>query len=131
MRRVPGLCPKYQKAVELLGKRWTPLVVQLLLERPHRFAELVQELEVVSERVLSERLKELEAEGVLERRVFTAAPIGVVYELTRKGRALEPVVTSIAAWAERWADQAPASRRKRAPASAAPDLASHKAATRS
>src|SRR5437879_10603343 len=82
------ICVHFQAAVDLLGKRWSPLIVQLLLKRPHRYSELVTELEVVSEGMLSQRLKELEGAGVVRRRVIGEQPIRVEYHLTDKGRAL-------------------------------------------
>ncbi|HEY4884889.1 MAG TPA: helix-turn-helix domain-containing protein [Myxococcales bacterium] len=96
------LCKRFQSAVDLLGKRWTPLVVQLLLKRPHRYSELVAELEVVTEGMLSQRLKELESAGVLQRRVIDDQPVRVEYHLTDKGRALSRVISGLERWAEEW-----------------------------
>jgi DNA-binding HxlR family transcriptional regulator len=104
---------RYQQAVELLGKRWTGLIVQVLLGGPLRFNELQEKLEVVSDRMLSERLKELEAAGVLHREVSPEPPVRVVYSLTEKGRALEEVVRAIASWAESWVGQPHARPRRR------------------
>jgi DNA-binding HxlR family transcriptional regulator len=99
-RRSPNICPRYQAAIEVLGKRWTGLVLNVVMNGPLRFSEIASRLEVVSDRVLSERLKELEAEGILERR---ATARGVVqYRLTRKGRAMGAVVGAIERWASRW-----------------------------
>jgi DNA-binding HxlR family transcriptional regulator len=106
------ICVRYQAAVELLGKRWTGLIVQQLLEGPLRFNELCDRLELVSDRMLSERLKELEAAGVVERRVSTEAPVRVGYALTEKGRALAPVVHAIGAWAEKWVNPSQKPRRR-------------------
>jgi DNA-binding HxlR family transcriptional regulator len=93
---------RFQRAVGILAKRWTPLVLFVLRDGPRRFSEIAGEIEFVSDRVLSERLKELEAEGLVDRRVYAEVPARVEYELTSKGRALEPVLGAIAAWAERW-----------------------------
>ncbi|MHB1846002.1 MAG: winged helix-turn-helix transcriptional regulator [Deltaproteobacteria bacterium] len=106
MRYASHICPRFQLAVDLLGKRWTGLILNALLRGPTRFGALAASLEVVSERMLSERLKELEAEGIVARRVLTAAPIGVEYELTPKGRALREVFDAIGRWAERWVEAA-------------------------
>src|SRR5437660_5479 len=92
------ICLRYQRAVELLGKRWTGLIVNELLSGPLRFNELQEHLEVVSDRMLSERLKELEAADVVVRTVSTDPPVRVVYSLTEKGRALEAVVRAISSW---------------------------------
>ena len=96
------LCARFQAAVDLLGKRWSPLIVQLLLKRPHRYSELLAELEVVTEGMLSHRLKELERGGVIERRVIDDHPVRVEYHLTEKGRALSRVIGGLEKWAEEW-----------------------------
>jgi DNA-binding HxlR family transcriptional regulator len=96
--------------MEVLGKRWTGLILNVLMIGPLRFNELAGRLEVVSDRVLSERLKELESEGIVERRVLPKAPIGVEYRLTRKGKGLRSVVGAIEHWAQRWVEP-PARRR--------------------
>lgn len=96
------ICPKYEQAVQLLGKRWTGLLLYALLEGPQRFCELTSTVEGLSDRVLSDRLRELELEGVVERVVYPQIPVRVEYKLTEKGRALEPVVLAIRQWAEKW-----------------------------
>jgi DNA-binding HxlR family transcriptional regulator len=96
------MCAKFQSAVDLLGKRWSPLIVQLLLKGPHRYSELVTELEVVTEGMLSHRLKELEQAGVLLRRVIDEQPVRVEYHLTDKGKALGRVIGGLERWADEW-----------------------------
>ena len=108
MRYSEQLCPRYQQAIELLGKRWTGLILQVLMVRPLRFNEMAEQLEVVSDRMLSERLKELEAEGVVERCVYPDTPVRVEYRLTEKGRALGPVIEAIGEWSHRWIEPEPA-----------------------
>ena len=98
----PQLCERFQEAVDLVAKRWTPLVVQVLLEGPQRYSELRDKLDVVSERVLIVRLKELEAAGVVERTVIPGTPVRVEYALTDKGKALGRVVGGLSRWAEEW-----------------------------
>ena len=107
MRYSEQLCIRFQHAMELLGKRWTGLIIKLLMEGPLRFNELAERLEVVSDRMLAERLKELEHAGVVERRVFAEVPVRVEYSLTEKGRALAPVIESIEAWSDRWVGREP------------------------
>jgi DNA-binding HxlR family transcriptional regulator len=102
MRYSEKLCPRFQHALELLSKRWTGLIIKVLLDGPARFNELANELQVVADRVLSERLKELETEGVLTRRVYAETPVRVEYSLTEKGRDLAPVVAAIEGWSHRW-----------------------------
>ena len=102
MRYSAQLCPRYQQAIELLGKRWTGLILQVLMARPLRFNEMAEQLEVVSDRMLSERLKELEAEGVVARCVYPETPVRIEYRLTEKGKALAPVIEAIGEWSNRW-----------------------------
>ena len=107
MRYSRQLCIYYQRALELVSKRWSGLIVVALMAGPLRFNEIAQQLEVVSDRMLSERLKELEAEGIIERRVYPEMPVRVEYRLTEKGRALEPVIAAIGQWAHDWLDAVP------------------------
>jgi DNA-binding HxlR family transcriptional regulator len=102
MRVMKNMCPRYQAAMEILGKRWTGLIVNVLLEGPKRFSALSARLELVSERMLSERLKELELHGIVDRQVLPDTPVRVQYELTEKGRALSGVVAAIESWAAQW-----------------------------
>lgn len=102
MRYSDQICMRYQHALEIVGKRWTCLILKVLLDGPLRFNELAARLKVVSDRMLSERLKELEAEGVIERRVLPETPVGVEYRLTEKGRALTPVIEAIEQWSRDW-----------------------------
>jgi len=96
------LCPRYHHAVELLGRRWAGAIISILLRGPARYNEIRAEIPDISDRMLAERLKELEAEGLLVRTVIPEPPVGVEYGLSEKGRALEGAVTAIAKWAERW-----------------------------
>lgn len=87
-------------AWNLLGKRWTFLLIAELLTRPQSFQELFQHVQGISESVLSERLKELEREGVVQRQVHERRPLRVTYRLTAKGEALEPVIRAIGIWSQ-------------------------------
>jgi len=108
------LCPRYHHAVELLGRRWAGAIISILLRGPARYNEIRAEIPDISDRMLAERLKELEAEGLLLRTVIPEPPVGVEYRLTEKGRALEGAVAAIARWAERWVP-APARAARAAP----------------
>ena len=99
-----NICPRYEHAIQLLGKRWTGLLLYTLLDGPRRFCELTTRVEGLSDRVLSDRLRELEVEGIIERIVYPHIPVRVEYQLTEKGRALEPVVHAIHQWAEKWVE---------------------------
>ncbi|HEX3607495.1 MAG TPA: helix-turn-helix domain-containing protein [Candidatus Dormibacteraeota bacterium] len=100
--RSRAFCPRFHHAVELIGRRWTGAIVRVLLRGPHRFSELAGAVPGLSERLLSQRLRELEAEGLVVRRVIPGPPVGVEYELTAAGRELEAVVTAVTAWAHQW-----------------------------
>ena len=96
------LCPRYHHAVELIGKRWTGAIVRTLIGGPRRFNELLAAIPGISDRLLTERLRELEAEAIVKREVFPESPVRVTYELTCSGRELGPALDEIARWAERW-----------------------------
>ena len=98
------LSESFQRAVGILAKRWTPLILYVLSEGPRRFSQIAAQLEFVSDRMLSERLKELEAEGLIERRIFAEVPVRVEYHLTEKGRDLGPVFMAIGKWASKWCE---------------------------
>lgn len=98
----PSLCPRYHHAVELLGRRWAGAIVSILLKGPARYNEIRAQIPDISDRMLAERLKELESEGVLVRTVIPEPPVGVEYSLTEKGRALEAAVVAIGKWADKW-----------------------------
>ncbi|MFI5178933.1 MAG: winged helix-turn-helix transcriptional regulator [Vicinamibacterales bacterium] len=100
--RPRALCPRFHKAIELVGGRWTGAILQLLLDRPARFAELAGAIPQISDRMLSERLQVLEKEGILTRSVLPTAPVRVEYALTAKGRELQRSLDAVAAWAEKW-----------------------------
>lgn len=97
-------CPRYHQAVELIGKRWSGAILAVLLDAdgPLRFTELAQSVPQLSDRLLSERLKELEAHGLVVRCECGDHPVRVEYALTEKGADLAPAVAELKAWAERW-----------------------------
>ena len=101
----PQLCEKFHRAVELIGGRWTGAVIQLLFHGRMRFAELRAAIPDISDRMLSERLRELESEGIVARIVVPETPVRVEYELTEKGRALEHALSAVGKWAERWVNE--------------------------
>jgi DNA-binding HxlR family transcriptional regulator len=98
-------CPRYHEAVELVGKRWTGAILYVLLHGGRlRFTEIAQAVPQLSDRLLSERMKELEQRGIVARHVSDQAPVKVCYELTEKGRQLAPALGELKAWADRWLD---------------------------
>ena len=99
---IGAFCPRYHHAVELIGRRWTGAIIRAMLGGVCRFSDLTQTVPGLSDRMLSERLKELEAEGIVERKVYPETPVRIEYQVTEKGRALASVVASIAEWAQTW-----------------------------
>ncbi|MFN2587575.1 MAG: winged helix-turn-helix transcriptional regulator [Actinomycetota bacterium] len=97
-------CPAYSHAMEIIGRRWTGAIIRSMITGATRYSEIVAAVPGLSDRLLSERLKELEAEGIVERKVTPSTPVRVDYELTEKGRALGAVVREVARWADRWGD---------------------------
>lgn len=97
-----SVCPHFHHAIELIGKRWTGAIVCVLTERPMRYGELVRAVPGLSDRLLSQRLRELEEEGLVEREVEAGTPVRVVYSLTDAGRELEPALRELKSWARRW-----------------------------
>jgi DNA-binding HxlR family transcriptional regulator len=97
-----AFCPLYHRAVELIGGRWTGAILRALLNDVTRFSDLTEAIPGLSDRMLSERLKELEAEGIVERTVIPERPVRIEYRLTEKGRALENVIATISTWAAEW-----------------------------
>ncbi len=99
----PLCCPYYHQAVELIGRRWTGAIVSVLIHRTTlRFGEIAEAVPELSDRLLSERMKELEARGVVRRTVRPGRPVRVEYTLTEMGRELAPAVRELERWARRW-----------------------------
>jgi len=102
-RETPGaVCPHFHHAIELIGKRWTGAIVCALTERSMRYGELGKAIPGLSDRLLSQRLRELEEEGLVEREVEAGAPVRVVYSLTEAGHELDPALRELKSWAKRW-----------------------------
>jgi DNA-binding HxlR family transcriptional regulator len=96
------VCPHFHAAIELIGKRWTGAIVCALTERPMRFGELGKVVPGLSDRLLSQRLRELEEEGLVEREVEAGTPVRVTYSLTAIGSELGPSIRELRAWAKQW-----------------------------
>lgn len=95
-------CARFEKAVELLSKRWVAFIIYQLMSGPQRFSDIDHSLPNLSGKVLSDRLKELEAEGLIRRDVYPEMPVRIEYSLTEKGSALSPLFADIASWANQW-----------------------------
>lgn len=100
------VCPHFHAAIELIGRRWSGAILAALTEGPRRFAELSASVPGMSDRLLSQRLKELEHEGLIERSVEADVPVRVSYSLTAKGTELKPAISALRSWARRWHDAA-------------------------
>jgi DNA-binding HxlR family transcriptional regulator len=109
----PELCARFHRASELIGRRWTGAIIFVLLRARCRFATLRAAIPEITDRMLSERLQELEQEGIVQRTVFAEMPVRVEYALTKKGRALASAIDAIAEWAEKWIVEAPPVREQR------------------
>ncbi|MBB3112678.1 DNA-binding HxlR family transcriptional regulator [Paenibacillus phyllosphaerae] len=96
-----AICPKFDKAMQLISKRWTGLIIHQLLDGPKRFSQLEAAMPI-SGRLLSERLKELEQEGIVHREVYPETPVRIEYSLTTKGCALGPLFKELEHWSHEW-----------------------------
>ncbi|MCF3130669.1 MULTISPECIES: winged helix-turn-helix transcriptional regulator [Streptomyces] len=88
------------RVFQLLGKRWTGPIVAVLVEQPAHFADLRRAVPGISERMLSDRLTELGAAGLVVREVDEGPPLRVSYRLTASGAALEPALRELGEWAK-------------------------------
>jgi len=112
-RTLPKLtefCPRFHQAIELIGKRWTGAILRVLISGPRRFNELLTAIPDLSDRLLAERLRELEAEGIVDRHVEPGPPVRVSYELTASGKELETALRALGDWAEK---RIPRARRRK------------------
>jgi DNA-binding HxlR family transcriptional regulator len=96
------VCPHFHVAIELIGKRWSGAIIWALSDGPLRYADLKRAVPGLSDRLLSRRLRELEAAGLMARHVEDGLPVRVTYELTEKGVALRPAIQSLREWACDW-----------------------------
>ena len=106
--RDPVHCDKALTGVfSLLGKRWTGVIIGVLLERPARFAEMAVAIPGITEAMLSSRLAELQTAALVSREVLPGPPIASLYRLTDRGAALRPGLPAVASWAAAlWLPQA-------------------------
>jgi DNA-binding HxlR family transcriptional regulator len=101
-RHLTAFCPTYHRAIELIGRRWTGAILRAMLSGEARFSDIAAAVPGLSDRLLSERLKELEAEGIVQRTVVPSTPVRIDYALTDKGLALNEVIVAVSDWAEHW-----------------------------
>ena len=99
---ISAFCPAFHKSVELIGKRWTGAIIRAMRSGCFRFSDISDAIPGLHDRLLSERLKELEAEGIVKRLVIPETPVRIEYRLTPKGAGLEHVMDAISQWAHDW-----------------------------
>src|SRR5437588_8778721 len=102
-----SFCPRFHTAVEIIGRRWSGAILRAMLAGSTRYTDIACSVPKLSDRLLSERLKEFEQVGIVERVVIPDTPVRVEYHLTQKGRELEPAFTELAQWAEKWIELPP------------------------
>lgn len=102
-QHIGGICEHFQRAADLLGKRWSTLIIGAMLDGSTRFSDLRDAVAPISDTLLSERLKQLEADGIVQRVVTPSTPVLIEYRLTDEGRDLKHVIDELRRWAERWA----------------------------
>src|SRR6202012_4218872 len=96
------VCPLFHEAIELVGRRWTGAILRALMDGPLRFSEVAAAIPELSDRLLSERMKELEARGLVKREVIPGPPLRVRYRLSPMGHELEPALGELQSWARLW-----------------------------
>ncbi|WP_227396428.1 winged helix-turn-helix transcriptional regulator [Jeotgalibacillus aurantiacus] len=99
-----SLCPKFEQAFQILGKRWNGVIIRVLAEGPKRFSEIAEPIPQISNKILTERLKELEEHGLVARDVYPETPVRIEYSLTDKGHSLTPILDGVQKWADEWID---------------------------
>ncbi|TVX92725.1 winged helix-turn-helix transcriptional regulator [Paenibacillus agilis] len=104
MEHQPLLCPRFEAAFCILGKRWNGLLIHALVSGPKRFKDISTLIPTMSDKMLSERMKDLETAGIIVRNVYPETPVRIEYELTEKGQALTPVMEAVQQWAAQWLD---------------------------
>ena len=97
-----AFCPRFHTAVELIGRRWTGAILRAMRSGHVRFTDIGTVIPGLHDRLLADRLRELEGAGVVRRDVSPCQPGRVEYRLTEMGQDLDTVMDAIAVWAERW-----------------------------
>jgi DNA-binding HxlR family transcriptional regulator len=98
------ICPRFEKAISIISQRWNGLIIYQLLSGPQRNCT-IKEATGISGRLLSQRLKELEEVGIVERKVYPETPVRIEYSLTEKGYSLEPLMKNIEKWSQEWIEK--------------------------
>ncbi|WHY73132.1 winged helix-turn-helix transcriptional regulator [Fictibacillus enclensis] len=99
------MCPRYEVAIDIIGKKWTGLIIRVLLGGSRRFKDIKKQIPEMSDRMLTERMKELESVGIVSRHVYPETPVRIEYALTEKGESLRSIIESIQFWSEQWVEE--------------------------
>jgi DNA-binding HxlR family transcriptional regulator len=99
---VHQVCVRFHTAIELIGTRWSGAVLRAVFTGQHRYAQIKAAIPGVSDTMLAQRLRALQEEKLIERRVLPTTPVQVEYHLTERGRELEPVLDAIITWSHKW-----------------------------
>jgi len=102
MSEVRRVCERFHTAIELIGTRWSGAILRVIITGQHRYAHIKAAIPGLSDTMLAQRLRSMEAEGLIERRVLPTSPVQVEYHLTEMGRELEPVLGAVIAWSHKW-----------------------------
>lgn len=102
MKRNLSVCPKFEQAFQIIGKKWNGLIIEVLLNGECHFSTVADAIPELSDRMLAARLRELEAFGLVDRHVDTGYPVQVTYRLTEKGQEIQPVLAEVHRWADKW-----------------------------
>lgn len=95
-----SMCPKFEVAIQIIGKKWTGMIIRVLLGGPKRFKDIKKQMPGVSDRMLTERMKELEQLQIVRRIVYAETPVRIEYTLTKKGYSLKEVIEAIQRWSD-------------------------------
>ena len=101
-RRESGDCPSYHSAIELIGKRWNGVILRRLAGGAMRFSELRTAIPGITDTMLTQRLRELEDAGIVNREVVNTRPVDIRYGLTEVGTSLSPILDAVANWSNEW-----------------------------
>ena len=97
-------CP-VATTVQLIGSKWKLLILRDLMARPWRFNELHRDLEGISQKVLTDSLRQLEADGIVTRTVYAEVPPRVEYSLSELGKSMGPILDAMQVWGERYKER--------------------------
>ncbi len=102
IHQLAEFCPQYHHAMEIIGKKWTGSILRVLMHGPHHYNEILLAIPGISDRLLTERLRNLEAEGLVVRHIASTSPVRIEYELTEMGQELNVAIRVISLWATKW-----------------------------